>query len=254
MEGQIESAVKRGRGYWFVDGFTEMITGGLFLVLGGAVLLRGIAPQDSFLAQFSSIVNEVSLIKIIGIIGGIIILWWAKNRFTYPRTGFVRGKRLPWGRIWILVGILVLVVIVKLLLLAAIFSLVPSTRGWIFSLPIWLPIGLAALWAFLFVFSGVWMGLRRFLPLGAWIFLAGIGVGIWQLTLGLPSVPFETLQFNLWGPLPEVSRIPIEETIHRIFAGLGLLTLATGMAFSLSGGMTFLRYRKENPVPFREEA
>jgi hypothetical protein len=254
MERQIESAVKRSRAYWFVDGLTEMVAGALFLALGAAVLLFAAVPPYPMGAPFSSLINVVSLIKLVGIAGGILLLWWAKDRFTFPRTGFVRVKIIPRGRILLFLGILVLIVLVKLSALAVLFSLAPSVRGWIFSLPVWLPVGVGALWALLFAGAGIWLGLRRFYVIGAWVLAAGIGVGIWQGIVGVPSIPLTALTFHLEEPIPAALQIPLAETIGRLTAGIGWLTLAAGAAFFLSGVITFLRYRKENPVPVREEA
>jgi hypothetical protein len=98
------------------------------------------------------------------------------------------------------------------------------------------------------------MGLRRFRLMGALILLAGIVVGVWQLVIGLPNFPVEALQSNSLAALPEVVRAPMAETINRTFISIGLLTLVSGTVFAISGVVTFLRYRKENPVPYREEA
>jgi hypothetical protein len=91
------------------------------------------------------------------------------------------------------------------------------------------------IWGALCILLGQWTGLRRFWLLGALICLAGIATGAWQFVLGMPSVSVET-------------------AVYRTFAGAGLLTLVSGVVFALSGLGTFLRYRKENPVPYSEEA
>ena len=254
MDGQIDTAMKRARGYWFVDGFTEMIAGGWFILLGGVLLLRGIASPDSFLAQFASVAGEVSIVKVLGIIAAILILWWLKNRFTYPRTGFVRGKRVPVAQMLTFAGNAILILSLPVLALVAAFLFLPSVRGLVFSLPVWFPAVLGVIWAILIILPGEWMGLGRFRLLGAWILLTGIAVGVWQLVVGVPRFPVEALQSNLLNALPEVLRAPLAESIYRTFTSIGLFILVCGMAFAISGGVTFLRYRKENPVPYKEEA
>jgi hypothetical protein len=86
------------------------------------------------------------------------------------------------------------------------------------------------------------------------ILLAGMGISAWQLAAGLPPIPVETLQSSSLAALPEVLRAPLAETINRAFVSIGLLTLVSGAVFAISGVVTFLRYRKENPVPYKEEA
>jgi len=234
MSTQIDTAIKRGRGYWFVDGFIEMFAGGLLILLGAILLLRGLAPQDSFLAQFISVASEIAMVKVVGIFMAILALWWLKDRFTYPRTGFVRGKRMPMVQILAFFRNGFLVLALPALGLIAVIFLLRPLQGALFSMSIWFPVGLGVLWAVLCVLSGKWLGLRRFWLLGALIGLTGIAAGAWQFVIG-------------W------ANIPVETAIYRTFASVGLLTLVSGVVFLLSGVATFLRYRKENPVPYQEE-
>jgi hypothetical protein len=252
MDSQIESAMKRGRGYWFVDGFTEILAGILFILLGGITLLSGMVPPSSFLSQFISLAEGAAIVKLVGLILAVLGLWWLKDRFTYPRTGFVREKGVPGAQLLVFLRNAVLIAILPVLGLIGALFLLP-VRGAIFSMPVWFPPVVGALWAALCIVIGEWASLRRFRLLAAVILIAGITAGAWQLALGLPNVPAEALQGNLMGPLPDVLRIPLEETISRTLTGVGLLTLLSGIAFALSGLVTFLRYRKENPSPYREE-
>ena len=89
------------------------------------------------------------------------------------------------------------------------------------------------------------MGLRRFQFMGALILLAGIKVGIWQYAIGLPVLP-ENLQAGFFQP-------SMLETINRTLISLSVLILIAGVIFTLSGFVTFLRYRKENPTPYTED-
>jgi len=234
MSTQIDTAIKRGRGYWFVDGFIEMFAGGLLILLGGILLLRGLAPQDSFLAQFISVAVEIAMVKVVGIFMAILVLWWLKDRFTYPRTGFIRGKRMSIVQILAFFrnGFLVLA-LPALGLIAAIFLLRPLQDA-LFSMPIWFPVGLGVICAVICVLSGEWLGLPRFRLMGALIGLTGIAAGAWQFVIG-------------W------ANISVETAIYRTFASVGLLILVSGVGFLLSGVTTFLRYRKENPVPYQDE-
>jgi hypothetical protein len=131
---------------------------------------------------------------------------------------------------------------------------VPASRGAVFSLPIWLPAGLGLFWAVLCVLAGDWTGLGRFRLLGAWLLVTGIAVSLWQTLLGLPNVPIEAVQPGAWAVLPPALAAALAASLNRTFAALGLLLILAGVALVVSGGVTFLRYRKENPVPYQEEA
>jgi hypothetical protein len=254
MESQIESAMKRGRGYWFVDGFTEILAGLLFLLLGGITLQSGIMPPSSFFSQFISLAESAVIVKFAGLLLAVLGLWWLKDRFTYPRTGFVREKGLPRSQWIVFLRNAILIAVLPVLGLMIPLLLVPAVRGAIFSMPVWFPPVVGMFWGALCMVLGNWTALRRFQILGVMIMLAGILTGVWQLTLGLPIVPADALQTNMLSPLPDVLRAPLEETLTRALAGVGLLTLLSGIGFAVSGLVTFLRYRKENPAPYQEES
>jgi hypothetical protein len=165
----------------------------------------------------------------------ILVLWWLKDHFTYPRTGFIRGKRMPLVQIFAFFRNAILLLALPVLVLITAFFILPPLQGAFFSMPVWFPLGLGVIWAALSILAGEWTGLRRFRLLGVLIFLTGIATGAWQLVIGLSNLSLET-------------------AIYRTFASVGLVTLVSGIVFVLSGGATFLRYRKENPVPYQEEA
>ncbi|HEY5118891.1 MAG TPA: hypothetical protein VII90_05505 [Anaerolineales bacterium] len=254
MDSQIESVMKRGRGYWFVDGFTEILVGILFILLGGITLLSGIVPQNSFLSQFVSLAESAAIVKLLGLILAVLGLWWLKDRFTYPRTGFVREKGVSRSQLLVFLRNAVLIAILPVLGLIIPLFVVPAVRGAIFSMPVWFPPVVGIFWGALCILLGEWTALRRFRLLGVVIMLAGISIGAWQLTLGLPNVPADALRATILSPLPDVLWAPLEESLNRVLTGVGLLTLLSGIAFAVSGLATFLRYRKENPVPYREES
>jgi hypothetical protein len=245
MNTQIDAAIKRTRAYWFVDGFTEMAAGGFFILLAGILLLRWNTPLASFPSRFLSIAGEISIAKFFGLLIVILVLWWLKDRFTYPRTGFVRGNRVTAAQVLILIRNIVLFLLLPIFGLLALSLLVASAGSVLSSMPVWFPIGVALIWAVLCVWAGNWMGLRRFQFIGALILLAGIKVGIWQYAMGLPAVP-ENMQAGIFQP-------PMLEIINRTLTSLGVLILITGVILILSGFVTFLRYRKENPTPYSED-
>ncbi len=239
MDKQIETAVRRGRAYWFADGFTEIAGGIFFLLLGGVVLFRGIAGQDVVLSQFVSTAVDIGAIKLVTLLVAGLVIWWLKDRFTYPRTGIVEGKRVILGAILTFIRNVVLIALIPVLGLLAALIFVPSARTILATIPAWFPMVIGLFLGILCFASGEWMGLRRFRVMGLLILLTGLAVGIRQFAIGFPTLP---------------ARAPLDEIISRFFAGVGGLTFAAGIFFLVSGLATFLRYRRENPAPYREEA
>jgi hypothetical protein len=245
MNVQIDTIVKRARGYWFVDGFSEMATGGLFILLAGMLLFREYATQASFPAWFLSVAGEIAIAKFFGILTAVLILWWLKDHFTYPRTGFVRGNRVTAAQVLIIIRNVILFLLLPVLGLLAISLLIASGSTVLSSMPVWFPIGVGFLWAALCVLAGEWMGLLRFRLLGIMILLAGVVVGIWQFATGLPE--FSTnAQAGILQPF-------VLESINHTLTSLSILILIAGVFLIFSGVVTFLRYRKENPTPYTED-
>jgi hypothetical protein len=241
MNVQIDAVIKRARGYWFVDGFTEMVAGGLFILLAGVVLIR----RNAIPSQFPSVVGQISIAKFFGILIAALVLWWLKDHFTYPRTGFVRGNRITTAQVLILIRNIILFLLLPILGLLITSLLIASAGSVLSSMPAWFPIGVGFIWAVLCVWAGEWMGLRRFRLLGVLFLLAGMAVGIWQFAAGLPVFSADT-EAGILQP-------HVLEVINRTLTSLGFLVLSSGVILILSGFVTFLRYRKENPTPYTED-
>ena len=245
MDVQIDAAIKRARGYWFVDGFTEMAAGGWFVLLAGILLVSGNAPQATFPTWFLSFAGEIAIAKVVGILAVILILWWLKGNFTYPRTGLVRGNRVTAAQVLIMIRNAILFLLLPILGLLAASLLIVSAGSVLSSMPAWFPVGVGFIWAVMCVLAGEWMGLHRFRLLGAMILLTGMAVGIWQFAMGLPAFPANVGTGTLQ-PL-------VLESINRTLTSLALLVLVSGVILMLSGLIIFLRYRKENPTPYTED-
>lgn len=246
MNEQIDSTIKRARGYWFVDGFIEMASGGLFVLLAVTLLIsRNASPALSY-ARFLSLAGEISIIKLGGIVAAILILWWLKDHFTYPRTGFMRGRRVTAGQVFMISRNILLFLLLPILGLLSGALFLTSSNCVLAAMPAWFPIALGTVWASLFVLSGEWLGLHRFRVLGALTLFAAIVVGAWQVAAGLPSFPAD-VQMRLSQPF-------VVQSISRTLMSLGFLVLICGVILLLSGLVAFLRYRKDNPIPYAEEA
>jgi hypothetical protein len=241
MNVKIDNVIKRARGYWFVDGFTEMIAGGLFILLAGILLIRG----NAIPSQFLSVVGQISIAKFFGLLVALLALWWLKDHFTYPRTGIVRGNRVTAAQILTQIRNVILFLLLPIFGLIAVSLLVASAGSVLSSMPVWFPIGVGLIWTILCVWTGEWMGLRRFKLLGALFLLTGITVGLWQFAIGLPARP-TNIEAGIF-------QSPMLEIINRTLTSLSYLVLISGVILILSGLVTFLRYRKENPKSYTEE-
>jgi hypothetical protein len=244
MNVQIDSTVKRARGYWFVDGFIEIATGVLFVVLAGFLLISMNTSQAPFISWFLSVTGEVAILKLVSFVIVVLILSRLKDNFTYPRTGFVRGK-ITMTQIFVILKNLILSLLLPIVGLLIASLLITSTGSVLASMPVWFPTGLGILWGILLVLAGEWLGLHRFRWMAILIILSGLGIGIWQWTMDLPNIPLNMK--------PEILQPPVLESINRSLTGLGILLVCSGVIFMLSGTLTFLRYRKENPQPYSED-
>jgi len=244
MNIQIDSTVKRARRYWFVDGFIEIAAGILFIILAVFLLTSMNTSQTSFPSWFLSVTGEVIILKLVSFVVVILILWQLKDNFTYPRTGLVRGK-ITTPQIFALFKSLLLFLLLPAAGLLIVSLLASSTGSVLSSMPVWFPIGLGILWGILLVLAGEWMGLNRFRWIAFLILFTGIGIGAWQWTMGFPNIP-AVIQ-------PGLSQPPVLESINRSIASLGFVLTGSGIIFAVSGVLTFLQYRKENPHPYADE-
>ena len=243
MNTQIDTAIKRTRAYWFVDGFTEITMGGMFIVLAGALFITRNTSQTPFLSWFLSVAGEIIVLKVVSFVLVVLALWWLKDNFTYPRTGFVRN-RISAPQIFIIVRNVIFFLLLPLTILFSALLFITSTGNVLATMPVWFPIGLGLVWTALVVLAGEWMGLLRFRFIGVVTLLTGIAVGIWQSTMRLPNVPANA-ESTIFQSL-------LLESIDRTISSLGLILVIFGITLLISGLATFIRYRKENPTPYSE--
>jgi hypothetical protein len=246
MDTDIKTAIQRVRGYWFVDGFTEMAAGGVFILLAALLRFSGNASPATFSTWLLSMAGEIAIAKFAGGLAAILILWWLKDHFTYPRTGFVRGQRITAAQISMILRSIALFLFLPILGLLGAGLLLTSSDSILAAMPAGFPVGLGIVWAALFLLSGEWMGIARFRILGGLTLLAGIAIGAWQLAAGLPG-----LSPNAQSGLPPAL---VVESINRTLVNLGFLTLICGVGLLFSGLVAFIQYRKENPSPYAEGA
>ncbi len=164
MRRDIDQTIQRSRRYWYDDGLGEIAIGVVLMAVGALLLteaFRLIPPGISALA-----------LPVV-VIGG----WWlaglavraAKNRITYPRTGYVRYPR-PARRprrlvIAVGVGAAFAALAVVLALLA------PASLAW-------LPTSDGVLVGAFFVYMAYSAGLARFYLLGLVSVIAGLSTSL----------------------------------------------------------------------------
>lgn len=95
---QIEDVERRVKRYWYEDGIAELVTGGVFVLLGLYFALQG------FLGEHSPLTSILQVSMIVLFIAGAYavrrLINSLKARLTYPRTGYVeyqldlKGRRL----------------------------------------------------------------------------------------------------------------------------------------------------------------
>jgi hypothetical protein len=99
---------KRSKLYWNQDGIPEIVMGGLWIVIGGAFLLRDSLPQASGLAAYYSMI--LILILMIAFLSAKWIVKILKDKYTFPRGGYMklpeqtRPQRLLRGAVGGLIG------------------------------------------------------------------------------------------------------------------------------------------------------
>jgi hypothetical protein len=245
MNSQLETAVRRARGYWFIDGFIEMAAGAFFVLL--TVVLLGLTgatggPLEVWLLVT---VGAIGLVKLLALMLAVWLIVWLKDRFTFPRTGFVRGRRITAGWILAMIRNLLLLLVLPVSGLLTLAILVSSASAVLKSMPVWFPAALGLLWASLLLVSGEWMGLRRFRTVAAFVLAAGIATGLWQAASGAGAPALLR---------PGIVSAEFQASVGRTLAGLCALVVGSGAILFASGLLTFLRYRRENPTPYAENA
>jgi len=163
MNATIKSTIERTRQYWYIDGFSEMLTGLVFLLLGTINILSGIYPPS-----FGSAVTVgigYPLVILIGTFGGRKWVKSLKEKITFPRTGYVkyiqpeRSSRVKRMGTAFFVAIMV-----------SIITMVIS-RGLD---PFWVVLGTGLLIAAFIAYLAVQIPLNRFLLLAIWVVIVSL--------------------------------------------------------------------------------
>jgi hypothetical protein len=110
----LDQITKRPIQYWFEDGIGELVTGGLFLLIGIYLVLQTMLTQSFWQA----VVSILSVFVIGGgVILGRILIAKLKERLVYPRTGYVSyPKRPSKGKLAVTIGSVIAVAIAVIML------------------------------------------------------------------------------------------------------------------------------------------
>jgi len=161
MSSQIDQVMRKTQAYWYEDGFVEMASGWVFLVVAALLAAEGLVPRDSaFVPIFQIGLPVLAVATGIPVASLVMIL---KRHVTYPRTGFVRlhfdASRLRW-----MVAFVAFAAAVVIVLGGKWLDNVTAVGG--------LVMGAA------FATIGLRVGALRFYVLAVWVSALGLSVGL----------------------------------------------------------------------------
>lgn len=178
MHDPVIETQKRVQRYWYVDGISELGAGLFILLLAGSYALTGWLDQ-----RYGSTTGQGLFLPVVVLIGYFGVRWFvrtAKQRITYPRTGYVSYPRKQTRRwlkpIWFIA-------------LSGGLSGAVIVLGKQFGMA-WLPLFAGLMIALAMIWIGARIGLVRFYGLAGVVFLCGA----FTAWLRLPE-PFSTAAF-----------------------------------------------------------
>jgi hypothetical protein len=182
MNDDIQKAMQRTKRYWHVDGLVEGAFGGVCLVLALFFLIQSILPQNNL---FSQLLNAGFVVILIGsMLVSRKAVTFAKERLTYPRTGYVSYRRSTGGRHVLAFGVAMLMAT----LVTVLFVTAPTSLDW-------LPAITGLLIGGAMLFFSYRVGLARFALLALISSLLGCALSL----VGLGNVPGLALYYGLMG-------------------------------------------------------
>jgi hypothetical protein len=183
VERRFRDATRRARRHWYDDGLAELLLGFVFLAVGAHFGLdAALGGRDRGWGLFPNLLTMVLVIAVALVARSAIRR--AKERYVYPRTGFVQypqSRRLPRWVNGLLAG-------ATAGLTASLLRRAPGVDAWIPALLGFL-LGAVLLW------QGRAAGVARLTALGLVSGLAGVSVSL----LALSSDAAAALLFGLLG-------------------------------------------------------
>lgn len=159
----LDQLTKRPIQYWFEDGIGELVTGGLFLLIGFYLVLQTMLTQSFWRAV-------VSILSVIFISGGVLLgrmlIAKLKERLVYPRTGYVSyPKRPSKAKLAVTIGTTIAIAFVVIML-----GNLDSTFNWT-------TLVIGAICGALILFQAVQTGLYRLYIEAVLAVLIGVTIG-----------------------------------------------------------------------------
>jgi MFS family permease len=167
MQNSIEQTIQRTRQYWYIDGFGEILTGVILLLLAILNLLSGLMISSPIAGLIISI--GYPLVVLAGVIGGRKFVRTLKEKFTFPRTGFIQYNQ-PAPSIRKKRAITAGTVAFSISILTVIFARGLDDR--------WVTLGTGLIFAAFLVFFAMQIPLTRFYWLAAWSVAVSIVAGM----------------------------------------------------------------------------
>jgi hypothetical protein len=92
MSVDLDRLIRKTKSYWYEDGLVEILAGLFFIVVGVLLLADWATPIGASSKWIWT--PAFMLITLLWITGGRRLIGWLKERFTYPRTGYVSYARV----------------------------------------------------------------------------------------------------------------------------------------------------------------
>ncbi len=163
MNDTIKTTIERTRQYWYIDGFGEMLTGLVFVLLGAINYISGIVTPSMGSAVMVGV--GYPLVILGGVFAGRGWVRSLKEKITYPRTGYVkyiqpeRSSRTKRAVTALFVAIAVSITTMVI------------TRGLD---PFWVVLGTGLLIAAFIGYFAVQVPLNRFIILALWVVVVSL--------------------------------------------------------------------------------
>ncbi len=168
----LNKTIRRTQQYWFEDGLVELLLGLLFMVLSGLFWWQ-VASES----EYAALVGGIAMPFII-VLGAILLgvaLRWLKQRFVYPRTGYItyvkptKQKRNASLLMGLVVGIVMAVAITQLGIADLAAAFIGAGIG------------------FALFMLGIRVGLLRFHLLAIWTVAVGVIISFLRVDITVAS-------------------------------------------------------------------
>ncbi|PKN91998.1 MAG: hypothetical protein CVU44_17040 [Chloroflexi bacterium HGW-Chloroflexi-6] len=245
MKNNIEVAMQRAQGYWFIDGLSEILSGIMLALLGTVFFFRA---QVQNAEQVFSASNAKDTILILGLSLGMATVVWLKQKITYRRTGYVEPRLENFGarlqKYWKVIALIAGVPFV-LILLMLVF---PWARAGLFYGMTWIPAAIGFGFGIFMFVQAKQTGLKRFRILCYLDFTLAVMLvllaGLHNLNHALPAQLFAG---PLSGPMPAELAQAMQTNMDYASWLIAILCAGLGLSRLVSGIFTLARYLQANP-------